>query len=247
MTPPLTPSVAWDVLIDRKAPSKTLMKPGHYWFAMTQRQQQTGWATPAQVAQDVPYNPYSDPYAVGAKVVPNPITFVGFPPELYKESFLSNVIEIDAEHPWNMASVKVGKDHQMRPDYYMTTPEGQHGEPFPISPQIYHAFYISSDLGLTWRLYDTHKSSLAGPYHFSSNFAANDYANPNTLNQAMGNFADDVKVTTSKVFSKAVPQPLSSLVLTKPPNPTISGSTYALIGINVLLLLWVLYCVSRRL
>ena len=230
----MVPSVAWDISIDRNLGNKTFMKPGTYWFAMTQRQQQTGWATPAQVAMDIPYNPYSDPHTMSAKVAPNPITFVGLPPENYKESFLSNVIEIKAHDPWNVANVKVGKDHSAQPDYYMTTPAGQNAEPFPIASQIYYAFYVSSDSGMTWKLYDTLRDKRGRV--FSSHFAANDYANPNTLNQAMGNLPDDVKVTATKVFSKPAPVSLPGPV----PKPTVSGFTYALVALNVILLIWVL-------
>lgn len=242
MAPPQTPSVAWDVSIDRKAGNNTLMKPGTYWFAMTQRQQQTGWATPREVAQNIPYNPYSDPYTMSAKVATDPITFIRLPPENYKESFLSDVIEIKAHDPWNMATVRLGKDHAARPDYYMTTPAGQNAEPFPIASQTYYAFYISSDSGTTWKLYDTFRTSEA-PSTFSSHFAANDYANPNTLNQAMGNLPDDVKVLTTKVFSKPPPTRLPGPLLTKPPPPATSLVFYALVGLNVILLLWILYCV----
>ena len=246
MAPPMVPSVAWDISIDRKPGNKTFMKPGRYWFAMTQRQQQTGWATPAQVAMDIPYNPYSDPYTMSAKVAPDPITFVGLPPENYKESFLSDVIEIEARDPWNVANVKVGKDHSAQPDYYMTTPAGQNAEPFPITSQIYYAFYVSSDSGMTWKLYDTLHDERPRSGVFSSHFAVNDYANPNTLNQALGNLPDDVKVAATKVFSKPAPVSLPGPMLTKPPNPTVSGFTYALVALNVILLIWVLYCIMRQ-
>lgn len=219
------------------------MNPGKYWFAMTQRQQQTGWATPREVAQDVSYNPYSDSHALAARVAPDPITFVGLPPENYKESFLSNVIEVVAQDPWNMAKVKVGKDGlSWQPDYWMTTPEGQNAEPFPIAPQIYHAFYVSSDKGMTWKLYATHKSSLAGSYTFASNFNTNDYANTNTLNQAMGNFPDDVTITASKVFVKPPPpRPTSvSAPVKKTPKPD-NTLTYGLVAVNVMLLVFLIY------
>lgn len=245
MVPPLKPSVKFDVTLDRhmENPNQKLMHSGTYWFAMTQRQQQTGWATPREVAQSHPYNPYSDPYHLAARVHPDPITFVGLPPEKFKESFLSDVIEIRANDAWNIAKVKVGKDYQPRPDYFMTTPAGQNAESFPIAPQIYHAFYVSSDSGMTWKLYSTHRSSLAAPYSFTSNFGANDYANRNTLNQAMGNFPDDVTITATKIFAKPAPPKLSGARMVVPkPDYTM---TYALLGIVALLGVWILYFLKK--
>lgn len=173
------------------------MPPGRYWFAMTRRSQQTGWATPAEVAQDVPYNPYSDPYHVSARVAPDPITFVGLPPENYKESALSSVVEIVARDPWSVAQIHVSKNNRMRPEYYQTTSEAQQGRPFPIASQTYDAFYISADRGVTWKLYDS-RPSRNSAYAFESDFSRNNYANPNTMTQVMGGFPS---VGTTKVFS----------------------------------------------
>lgn len=195
MVPPLKPSVPWDVDVSQ-GPGAPLLPPGRYWFAMTQRHQQTGWGAPSQVARDIPYNPYSDPHAMAARVQPDPVTFVGLPPENYKESFLSDVIEINTRVPWNVARVHVGRDTQPRPDYWMATPSAQHGQPFPIAPQIYHAFYVSSNNGLTWKLYATHKASLAGPYTLVTPMRFNRHV----LNQVMGHFPDDVRLRASKVY-----------------------------------------------
>lgn len=152
MAPPTQPSVPWDVIM--KKVTKPARAPGTYWFAMTQRYRQTGWMTPADfnTAKGDLYNPYGDP----ATQQPS-----------YKETFLSDAIEIRADAPWDSVEVRVGRDTQPRPEYFQATSTAQHGRPFPIAPQSYHAFYVSHNRGRSWQLFATHAPSFDGPYAFS--------------------------------------------------------------------------------
>lgn len=199
----MRPTAPWDIELEKSDQDVAAlpMKPGCYWFAITRRRQQTGWATPEQVAAVPAYNPYSDPYAVGARVGHPPITYLGLPPENYKETLPSQVIEIQAHRPWRVARLRLGADEQMRPRYFMSTPEGQNAQPFPIAPQTYYAFYVSEDRGKTWRLFDTRRPSWEHAWGLRSDFAHNAYSKPKGRSHVLGTLPGQHQVTRRKVFA----------------------------------------------